>query len=263
MEIYVFSSIWKVEFRLSLFPPPSLCTYTYRCDHFTSIFSLRLNVFLVHLRNYRAFRLRVASMNFFRNENFSLSFFSSSNRWISKLLDNLLAEEHVRRSRGAINFARVNIEMKREREERKEEKRVHDIVDESHVPYVRREKLTTPLIRKRHDRTFELRKKMEKELSAAPALLDFSVTVCVTELSERLLLEGGDWRYHHATLRSPTSPFLFLYAPRSLRRGRPQALSDRCKILRTTVNIHGSEVSSTLRLSSLFFIESFAPSFDE
>lgn len=200
---------------------------------------------------------------------FLFPFFSSSNRWISKLLDNLLAEEHVRPSRGAINFARVSIEMKRERErgekkeERKEEKRVHDIVDESHVPYFRREKLTTPPIRKRHDRTFELRKKMEKELSAAPALLDFSVTVCVTELSERLLLEGGDWRYHHATLRSPTSPFLFLYAPRSLRRGRPQALSDRCKILRTTVNIHGSEVSSTLCLSSLFFIESFAPSFDE
>lgn len=67
----------NLESRVSIISPPplSLCTYTYRCDHFTSIFSLRLNVFLVHLRNYRAFRLRVASMNFFRNENFSLSFF--------------------------------------------------------------------------------------------------------------------------------------------------------------------------------------------
>ena len=97
---------------------------------------------------------------------------------------------------------------------------------------------------------------MEKELSAAPALLDFSVTVCVTELSERLLLEGGDWRYHHATLRSPTSPFLFLYAPRSLRRGRPQTLAeDRCKILRTTVNIHESEVFIRL-VSFLSFLSS-------
>lgn len=56
---------------------------------------------------------------------FLFPFFSSSNRWISKLLDNLLAEEHVRPSRGAINFARVSIEMKRERErgEKKEERK--------------------------------------------------------------------------------------------------------------------------------------------
>lgn len=125
------------------------------------------------------------------------------------------------------HFARVNIETKRERKqkeekerEREKKKRVHD---ESHVPKGKTHHTTR--FANEHDRTFEPElKKMEKELSAAPALLDFSVTVCVTELSERLLLEGGDWRYHHATLRSPTSPFLFLYAPRSLRRGRPQAL---------------------------------------
>lgn len=113
--------------------------------------------------------------------------------------------------------------MKKEREREREKKKKKKKSSRHHGRISRsREKLTTHRFVNWHDRTFELGKKIEKELSAAPALLDFSVTVCVTELSERLLLEGGDWRYHHATLRSPTSPFLFRSG--SWRRGRPRAL---------------------------------------
>ena len=136
---------------LSLSLSPSLCLYAYAycCYHFTSIFSLRQNVFFfLHLRNYRAFRLGIASINFFIDEDisirirffFSFSFFSNLQTVETPNCSIIFSLRNTSGRHVGRYFARVNIEMKTEREregrkkeERKEreKKRVHDIIDES------------------------------------------------------------------------------------------------------------------------------------
>lgn len=78
----------------------------------------------------------------------------------------------------------------------------------------------------------------------APALFDFSVTVCVTELSERLLLEGGAWRHLHATLTPLASLLLFLCS--LSRRDPEEGIAVQCgyderEILDTAVKMKGTE----------------------
>ena len=136
---------------ISLSLPLSLCLYAYAycCYHFTSIFSLRQNVFFfLHLRNYRAFRLGIASINFFIDEDisirirffFSFSFFSNLQTVETPNCSIIFSLRNTSGRHVGRYFARVNIEMKTEREregrkkeERKEreKKRVHDIIDES------------------------------------------------------------------------------------------------------------------------------------
>lgn len=87
----------------------------------------------------------------------------------------MLAEEHVRPSRGAINFARVSIEMKREREreerkKRREKKRKEFTTSSTNLTFRTFEGKNSPHHRFAND-TIELLNSVRKWKRSSPRLL--------------------------------------------------------------------------------------------